>query len=297
MKFPKLLSCLCITCCLFACAEPDKKPEESEPARAPAATNTTSAPSSSLANTHSTSSDELRELLTQLGKRIEILETQVASMNDKMDSNRVILDRISGAKKTKMTEVIAHPSEASGVTVAVKTAPHDPEGGFVNDEAIQLFRKAMILFQAQKYPEAVLGFSAFLEKYPDHPVAGSAQFYVGESYMKQKEYKLAIQEFQRVLTSYDRSSHVSDTLSEMALAEETLKKSQTAAVHRQLLTSLFPQSPAASPQSAIGTSQKTTEDSVENTAEKPISPAPAPLVEDMLKTPMTAPIAAPGDVK
>lgn len=90
-----------------------------------------------------------------------------------------------------------------------------------------------------------MAFSEFLEKAPDHPLAGSAQFYVGESYFKQKEYKLALQEYQRVLTSYDRSPVVADTLARMITTEEILKKQPEAEKHQHLLTSLFPNSPAA----------------------------------------------------
>jgi TolA-binding protein len=140
---------------------------------------------------------------------------------------------------------MTHPSDASGEPIHIKPAAKDPENGFTQDEAIQNFRQAMILYQGQKYPESVLAFSKFLEKYADHPFAGSAQFYVAESYMKQKEYKLALQEFQRVLTTYDRSPHISDTLKEMIFAEESLKETAEAGVHKHLLTSLFPSSPAA----------------------------------------------------
>jgi tetratricopeptide (TPR) repeat protein len=103
----------------------------------------------------------------------------------------------------------------------------------------------MILFKAKKFPESMLAFSSFIERYADHPLAGSAQFYVGECYYRQKEYKLAVVEYQRVLTSYDRSGSLPETLKQMAQAEEHLAQAEDALKHRQLLLSLFPQSPAA----------------------------------------------------
>jgi tol-pal system protein YbgF len=221
------------------------------------------------------SPDDAQSLLLQLNKRLDTLEAQIASMNDKLDANRFALDKLTTPKndkknqtsadsndqsapdakdlsknsnnsKTTLAPIINHPADSAGDLVSAPISSKDPEAGFTTDEPIQTFRKAMILFQGQKYPEAVLAFSSFLEKYPDHPLAGSSQYYVGEAYMKQKEYKLAIQEFQRVLTSYDRSAHVADTLNKMAIAEENLKNHQEAAKHRQVLSSLFPQSPAAS---------------------------------------------------
>jgi tol-pal system protein YbgF len=103
----------------------------------------------------------------------------------------------------------------------------------------------MVLFSSGSYSDAILAFSKFIEVYPDHPLAGNAQYYVGESYFKQKEYRLAIEEFDRVLTSYDRSSHVASTLLRMSQAEEELKKPEDAKKHKMALVSLFPQSTEA----------------------------------------------------
>jgi outer membrane protein assembly factor BamD (BamD/ComL family) len=71
--------------------------------------------------------------------------------------------------------------------------------------------------------------------------------------LKQKEYKNAAAEYERVLTSYDRSPHIADTLKELAETEDQLKLTDRAARHRQLLTSLFPQSPALGPKTAAQT--------------------------------------------
>jgi hypothetical protein len=68
---------------------------------------------------------------------------------------------------------------------------------------------------------------------------------VGSSYYQQREYKLAAQEYQKVLTTYDRSGHVADTLRDLAETEDHLKLKELSVRHRQLLSSLFPQSPAA----------------------------------------------------
>jgi tol-pal system protein YbgF len=188
---------------------------------------------------------EMRVMLMQSNQRLEALETKLGSLGDKVTATQNGLDIYLSNTHAAPTAVHAHPSEGVGSHPNVVEAPHDPEGGFVNDEAAQDYRKASILLEAQKYSDSVLAFASFLEKYPDHPLAGSAQYYLGEAYFRQKEYKLSLREFERVLTSYDRSPHIADTLHEMAEAEDHLKLTDKAARHRQLLTSLFPQSPAA----------------------------------------------------
>lgn len=195
---------------------------------------------------------EMRTLLTQQNAQLESLEVKLSTLNQKLNektseaalhSGSSAVDH--GASRLKTTAIAPHPVSRSGTDVEATPASNDPEAGFVSDLAVGSFRQGKILFQAGKYPEAILAFSAFLERYPEHPLAGSAQFHIGDSYFKQGEFQLAVQEFQHVLTDHRLSPQVPDTLRQMALAEDALKKSEDAAQHRQTLARLFPQSPAA----------------------------------------------------
>jgi len=187
---------------------------------------------------------EFSNILAAINTRLDGLETKMSTLNDKLDSNKKSMTAVYGEQNLKTVGVMPHPSERSGAQAEGGRAS-GTDGGYSADGAVKSFREAMILLQAQKYPEATLAFSSFLERFADHPLAGTAQFYIGESYFKQKEYKLALQEYQRVLTSYDRSPNVAEALRQMAEAEDQLKMPEEAAKHRQTLASLFPQSPAA----------------------------------------------------
>ncbi len=210
-----------ISACATASPTPEKKTETPEAAASKTAT-----------------PDETLSQINRLNSKIETLENRLEALNDKLETTRATRAVQTHPTPTRVTE-------KSGEEVKPSPAPTDPEAAFTNDPAIQAYRNAMIFFEAQKYPDAVLAFTGFLENYPDHPLAGSAQYFIGKSYYSQKEYKLAIREYKRVLTSYDRSSHVADTLREIADSEEKLSMNESAAQHRMLLTSLFAHSPAA----------------------------------------------------
>ncbi|MCM2322184.1 MAG: tetratricopeptide repeat protein [Oligoflexia bacterium] len=195
---------------------------------------------------------ELQKMVNVLTSRLEAAEARIAALTDNLSPSakpqagaNARLDPPPALQKPKLAPVPKHPSSNAGLPLDPLPAVDDPEAGFTNDETVQDYRRSMIQFKAGKYPESVLAFSSFLEKFPDHPLAGSAQYFIGQSYFLQKEYKLALQEFQRVLTSYDRSSHLAATLRDMAEAEEKLRLMEDAARHRQLLMSLFPHSPYA----------------------------------------------------
>src|SRR6185437_5013889 len=82
------------------------------------------------------------------------------------------------------------------VGIPVSAAPLAGAGaGFVDNDAVHQYRKAAILLETQRYADAITAFSAFLGSYPDSPLAGSAQFHIGEAYYRQKQYTQAEQEF------------------------------------------------------------------------------------------------------
>jgi TolA-binding protein len=192
---------------------------------------------------------EHQKEIAALQGRIQELEAQLKTTNDKLDAMKLMMETANPSLKAPEpptpTGILGHPADGVGARVEPTPSRKDPEGSFVRDQAVQTYRQAITLMESQKYPEAVLAFSGFLERHPDHPLAGAAQYHIGKCYMEQGEFKLASAELERVLTSYDRSSHVTATLRDLADAKDALKLPEEAAKHRQMLTSLFPQSPAA----------------------------------------------------
>ena len=213
-------------------------------------------------------SNDPRMSAAGLNARLDALEAKLAAVNDKLDATQHALDNFLTAHSPKMSGVTTPTNEAAGTPVA---ATDENTPGFVQDSAVQLFRKANILFESERYTDANLAYSNFLERYPDHPLAGSAQFKIGEGYFRRKEYKQAVQEYLKVLTSYDRSPAISSTLRHLAEAEDALGRPQEAARYRQQLMSLFPSSPAAQfPQSPIPLQQ-----AISPQTEEPQTVAPA----------------------
>lgn len=189
---------------------------------------------------------KLEATVQELNQKVQELETRVTSDEPKQEKMAElpieVKDTRSPVAKDSGTPVVPEASSPS-------TAGH-PEKGFTQSPAVMSFRQAKILFDTGKDAEAILAFSAFLEENGDHPLAGSAQFYVGESYLRQADYSAAMAEFQKVLDHYGSSPRVSDALERLAFSEDKLSLEQEAIRHRDLLTALFPASPAAGRKSA-----------------------------------------------
>jgi tol-pal system protein YbgF len=183
----------------------------------------------------------------RLQKRVESLEEKVALLTDRLSAAQTTMDAIKPKPViAKASAVHVNPVDAAGSPPdTVDAQDEEKSSDFTSDGAIEKYRSALILFRAEKYSEATLEFTTFIRTYPDHPFAGAAQYYIGESYFKQGEYKLAADEFNRVLVSYDQVSFVPDALKRLTQCQEQMKMPKQAAHHRQLLLSLFPQSPSA----------------------------------------------------
>lgn len=185
---------------------------------------------------------QLQEVLVSMTSKLDTMTTEMRSLNEKIDTNQSRVDNLTRNQKAKPAPVGLVSTE--GASALPPAGEADSESSFSSKAAVQKFREAMVLFEAHNYADSSLSFSSFVEQYPDHPLAGSAQFYLGESYFRQKQYKLAAKELLQVITSFDHSTHITDTLLDLADSEEKLGNSEDAAKHRQLLSSLFPHSPA-----------------------------------------------------
>lgn len=189
---------------------------------------------------------EANAKVSALEKKLQQTETSLQALNEKFDSIRISIDNYLASQPAPSSSGVAlRPNQTLGQAPEAVESGKDPEKGFAHDSSVQEYRRGMILFRGEKYPDSILAFSAYVEKYPDSVLAGAAQYHVGESYFRLSQYRQAIQEFQKVLTSYDRSSHLAATLRRMAEAEDLVQEPEAAARHRQMLMSLFPGSPSA----------------------------------------------------
>ena len=178
-----------------------------------------------------------RDLITKLQDRVQDLEIRLNALNDKINLEQ----GIATTAKTADTEVVkvpaahAHPVPAPAVKTEV----------FAQDESVDRYREAKILYDSKRYADAVVEFSSFTKNYPDHALAAGAQYYVGMSYFKQKEYKLAEEELSRELVGFPHSQFTPDSLLALSEVSQSLNKPTRVLYYREKLLSTFPHSPQA----------------------------------------------------
>jgi tol-pal system protein YbgF len=117
-------------------------------------------------------------------------------------------------------------------------APADPA-------AEKLFARALAGFRAGEPGQAVLELTDFLGRFPRHERAPSAQWWVGEAYYQQRDFRQALVEFQRVVEQYPESPSVAEALVKIGLCHRALDDAARARAAWEQVTRDHPASDAA----------------------------------------------------
>lgn len=80
----------------------------------------------------------------------------------------------------------------------------------------EAFSKAMDLFQAKKYRQAINAFQNVVLNFPGSVFAGDAQYYLAESYFQSKDYQSAITEYEFFINSFVGSQYLEDAYYKLA---------------------------------------------------------------------------------
>lgn len=203
-------------------------------------------------------SDRLREQMTKLQERVQDLETRLGALNDKINLENGVsvnagaiapVEKHAAKEKALPTEAVEAPAAHAKVIPAKAakgvTKKSTGAAAFTSNESVDRFREAKILFDSKKYSDAVLEFADFVKNEPDHALAPAAQYYLGLSYLNQKEYKLAEEELSRGLLSYSHSSYVPSSLLALSEVSEKLNKPNKVTYYKEKILANFPNSPQA----------------------------------------------------
>ncbi|WP_455387873.1 tol-pal system protein YbgF, partial [Petrachloros mirabilis] len=107
------------------------------------------------------------------------------------------------------------------------------------------YERLLGLFRDGNLEEARQGFSSFLTEYPNSDLAPNARYWLGESYYGKKDYKQAIDSYDRVELDYPQSEKVPAAILKKGYAYLALKdKKRASSAFKQVVT-LYPKSPEA----------------------------------------------------
>jgi tol-pal system protein YbgF len=115
----------------------------------------------------------------------------------------------------------------------------------------KLFAAAMASFRADEHGQAVIELGELIQRFPQHPLAASAQYWIGEAYYRQRDYRQALVEFQKVEELYPKGREVPDALLRVGLCHRAIRDTAGARDAWRRLSATYPSSPAAATARAL----------------------------------------------
>ncbi|MDE1173777.1 MAG: tol-pal system protein YbgF [Parvibaculaceae bacterium] len=150
--------------------------------------------------------------------------------------------------------------EGNGVlgTMPASTPPAaDATGGALpSGTPKEQYDAAIALMKRGQYPEARNAFDQFLAQHADDPLAGNAQYWLGETYYVQGDYKSAADAFLKGYTTYSKSTKAPDSLLKLGMTLGVLKQTKAACATFGELGKRFPKASQAIVQRAKVERQK-----------------------------------------
>jgi tol-pal system protein YbgF len=106
-----------------------------------------------------------------------------------------------------------------GPLASAAPAGHPPAGGSLpSGSATEQYNYAFGLLKQADYPAAEVALKAFVEQHPKDPMAGNAQYWLGETYYTRKQYLEAASVFAEGYKRYPKSAKAADNLLKLGMA-------------------------------------------------------------------------------
>ena len=193
----------------------------------------------------------------QRGSTNTQLSTQIQSLNDSVDELKTRIANLSTQVQSlqgQMQNVNGMPAQPGGAPPAGASMPANQGPGQAVAPALatpaappvdQLYQSALRDYNSAKYNVAISEFGDVIHYDPQDPLAGNAQFYMGEVNYRQGKYAAAVKGYDAVLEQYSGNSKA--PAAELRKGQSLIQMGQKDAGVRELRTLVqrYPQTPEA----------------------------------------------------
>ncbi len=187
---------------------------------------------SELAELETGVSEQIQALLrTQADVRTDVkaLSSQIEQLEDKLEDTNFRLAQLSQqiAATNQELQAVRNATEAARARTPsppTVTNPTDPQG---------LYDTAYNDYLQGNFDLAILAFRQYAETYRSTELADNAIYWIGECYYRQSKFQKAIEQFDEVLTRFERSDRTPSALLKKGYAYFELGQRAQGVVHLQ----------------------------------------------------------------
>jgi len=137
-------------------------------------------------------------------------DTQKQQLNQNADAGAAA----AAAGKTGTPGASTDNSDQDNQQATAGTAPYALQGTTPDEQ----YQFAFDLMRQTKYADAEKALSTFVDEYPEHPLAGNASYWLGETYYVRKDYNNAALTFAETFKKYPQSGKAPDSLLKLGMS-------------------------------------------------------------------------------
>ncbi|HSE95715.1 MAG TPA: tol-pal system protein YbgF [Methylomirabilota bacterium] len=181
------------------------------------------------------------ETLEALGRRLAAREQEAAAAGETLAALETTVAGL-GDHVARIEALAARPAPERPVERPVSVPPPRPRPAALS--ADELFERATESLRTGELGQAVLDLEEFLAKYPGHPQATAAKFWIAEAYFRAREFAQAAVEYEKVVGD-PPGDRTPEALLKLGLAQRALRREERARETWGQLIRDYPDSEAA----------------------------------------------------
>jgi tol-pal system protein YbgF len=188
---------------------------------------------SRLSTTMGSLQKSVQDVQASSGARMDTLSTQTQGFSDNLEEVKVKMAKLAQQMGDMQSILQSLDAKlAGGAPMPGQTAVPPSTESAPPPSADLLYSNALRDYMGGKFDLARQQFLDYLKYFPENDLASNSQFYLGEIYYSQKQYREAVGEYDKVLDGYPKSFKLADARLKKGLA--LLEMTQRASALREL---------------------------------------------------------------
>jgi tol-pal system protein YbgF len=183
----------------------------------------------------------VEEIQYLTNRKVSEYETSGQKSQERLDTINITLDKFD--QRLTQVEQYLNMGAKSPATPAKDTATAAPQMSEVSDQ--QLYAEARKAYDKGDLDKARQLFQKLIKEFPKSKTVDNAQFWIGESYYREKWYERAILEYQTVIEKYPNGNKVPAAMLKQGMALQQIGEKPSARLILEELVKKYPKSSEA----------------------------------------------------
>jgi tol-pal system protein YbgF len=177
----------------------------------------------------------IEDRLNQLQQAISLLTGQIEQLQYRNQQLQQQMEKMQADYEFRLEQMEKGGGRPGGAPAARPTPPPStaaaPPAAAATGAADQVYNDAFKKLQDGDYANAEKGFRTFVQRHPQHALAGNAQYWLGETYYARRDYQNAMTAFAEGYKAYKTSPKGPDNLLKLGITLATLgRKADSCAI-------------------------------------------------------------------